>query len=224
MDKTISQKDSLDPYTENGHLALYITGRKNETSWHVKEEQTSFFYLKSFVENVLERLGFNLDVLDMEQVEPELFAEGVTYHIKGDPLVDFGIINRKLLVQFEIDQDVFYADFQWDNVLRMIEHHKITYAELPKFPEVKRDLALLLDKNVGYKQIKQVAFQTGNHILKKVHLFDVFEDEKIGKGKKSYAISFILQDEKRTLTEKQIEQVMSRLIKAFESRLGAKIR
>jgi phenylalanyl-tRNA synthetase beta chain len=138
--------------------------------------------------------------------------------------VDFGIINRALLSQFEIEQDVFYADFHWSNVLRMIEHHEITYTELPKFPEVRRDLALLLDKNIRYKQVKEIALQTEKQILKKVGLFDVFEDEKIGKGKKSYAVSFILQDEKSTLTEKQIEQVMSRLIKAFETQLGAKIR
>lgn len=224
FDKTESQNDPLDPYTENEHLTIYITGRKNETSWHVQDEQTSFFYLKTFVENILERLGFNLDVLDMEQVEADLFAEGVNYSIKGDPLVDFGIINRKLLAQFEIEQDVFYADFQWDSVLRRIEHHGITFTELPKFPEVKRDLALLVDKKIEYRQIKKIALQTEKHILKKVSLFDVFEDDKIGRGKKSYAVSFVLQDEKRTLTEKQIEQVMSRIIKAFESKLGAKIR
>jgi phenylalanyl-tRNA synthetase beta chain len=127
-------------------------------------------------------------------------------------------------LKFEIDQDVFYADFHWNKVLQMIERHKITYTELPKFPEVKRDLALLLDRNIQYRQIKELAFQTEKEVLKKVSLFDVFEDEKIGKEKKSYAVSFILQDEKRTLTEKQIEQVMLRLIKAFENKLGAKIR
>jgi len=224
FDKTASRNEPLTPYTENEHLALYITGRKQEQTWNAQEEQTSFYYLKSFVENILERLGLNSNKLDMEKADAELFSDGVTYSMNGDPVVDLGIISRTFLSQFEIEQDVFFADFHWNTVLKMIEHYKITYAELPKFPEVKRDLALLLDKNIQYKQVKEVALQTEKQILKKVSLFDVFEDEKIGKEKKSYAVSFILQDEKRTLTEKQIEQVMSRLIKAFETKLGAKIR
>ncbi len=224
FDKKASGDELLSPYTENERLALYITGRQHEQSWNAQEKQTSFYYLKAFVENILERLGFNIDKLTIEKADAELYSDGVVYSMNDHHIVDFGVIHRKLLTQFEIEQDVFFADFHWNNVLKIIEHHKITYAELPKFPEVKRDLALLLDKNIRYKQVKEVALQTEKNILKQVSLFDVFEDEKIGKGKKSYAVSFILQDKKRTLTDKQIEQVMSRLIKAFETKLGAKIR
>ena len=223
-DKKTTQRDPLDPYTEEEHLAIYITGRKYVKSWNSAEELTSFYYIKSYVENILERLGFNSDRFVMNSSDTDIFSDGVTYLLNGKQLVEFGIISKKLLTSFEIEQDVFYADFHWNRLIQMIKTHSITYTELPKFPEVKRDLALLIDKNIQYSQIKELALKTEKHILKKVHLFDVFEDEKIGRDKKSYAVSFTLQDERSTLTDKQIEQVMSRLIKAFENNLGAKIR
>jgi phenylalanyl-tRNA synthetase beta chain len=224
FNRTQPKTEPLSRYREEEHLALYITGRKHEKTWNATEEYASFFYLKSFVEKILERLGFDGDSIKMEPSEAAIFSEGVNYIISGDILVSFGIVGKKLLNQFAIDQDVYYADFYWDKILRTLKSYKISFKDLPKYPEVKRDLALLLDKNIKYVQLRKIALETEKYILKSVNLFDVFEDEKIGKDKKSYALSFTLQDERRTLTDKQIDQVMDRLIKAYEEKLNAKIR
>ncbi|UCG28700.1 MAG: phenylalanine--tRNA ligase subunit beta [Bacteroidales bacterium] len=224
FDKNRKVAKPLDRYKEQEHLALFITGRKNERSWNSTDEHTNFFSLKSFTENILERLGFDQDKIELEDSLQEQFSEGIKYIQNNKTLVELGQVNRKLLTKFEIGQEVFYADFYWTEVLSSLKNHVIQINELPKFPEVKRDLSILIDKKIRYKQIKDIALKTEKKMLKRLSLFDVYAEEKIGKDKKSYAISFILQDEKKTLTDKQIDQVMNRLAKAFEDELGAKIR
>ncbi|MBO7367604.1 MAG: phenylalanine--tRNA ligase subunit beta, partial [Paludibacteraceae bacterium] len=142
----------------------------------------------------------------------------------GALLAMLGIVSKKQLKAFDIDADVFYADLFWDKILRQIKSDSITYADLPKYPEVKRDLALLLDKNVEFEQIENLAFQTERKLLKRVVLFDVYEGKGIEDGKKSYAVNFTLQDTEKTLEDRQIDNVMNRLIKAFTEKLGATIR
>ena len=154
----------------------------------------------------------------------DIFAEGLSYSINNKILVQFGIINKKLLKAFDIDSPVYFAEFNWNNVLKLVAKNTIRYTEIPKYPEVRRDLALLLDKSVKFGQVKELAYKSERKLLKKVSLFDVFEGEKLGANKKSYAVSFILQDENKTLTDKQIDKIMNNFIRVFEQELSAQIR
>jgi phenylalanyl-tRNA synthetase beta chain len=139
-------------------------------------------------------------------------------------MVDFGFVNKKILKTFDIDVPVYYAEFNWDNLLKVTAKHSIRFTEIPKYPEVRRDLALLIDKEVRFNQIKELAYKTEKKFLKQISLFDVFEGEKLGNHKKSYAVSFILQDENKTLTDKQIDKIMNNFIRVFEKEIGAQIR
>lgn len=217
-------ENPLKKYTQDSHLGLFITGKKNEVNWNLKEEPTSFFTLKAYVENILKRLGFNIDTIASEEISNDILAEGLSYTINKKVLVDFGIVNREATNAFDIEADVYYADLNWDNIITQLKKHKIVYKEIAKYPDVKRDLALLLDKNITFKQIKDLAYKTEKKLLRKVSMFDFFEGEKLGADKKSYAVSFILQDETKTLTDKQIDKIMKKLIFVYEKELGAQIR
>jgi phenylalanyl-tRNA synthetase beta chain len=220
-----SENDNpLKKYNEEQHLALLITGNKTDENWINKEEPTSFFLLKSYVENILEKLGFNLNQIESEEVSTDIFVEGLSYQINKKQIVNFGILNTKVLKSFDIDSKVYFAEFSWDTVLKLSTKNNIRYNEIPKYPEVRRDLALLLDKEVRFAKIKELAYKSERKLLKKVSLFDVFEGEKLGANKKSYAVSFILQDENKTLTDKQIDKITSNFIRVFEKELGAQIR
>ncbi len=214
----------LEKYDEEKHLALFITGNKTEENWIMKEEPTSFFTLKSHIENILERLGFNLDQFAVEDYSSDLLTEGLNYQLNNKQLVHFGILNKKLLKSFDIDTNVYFAEFAWDNVIKLSAKNNIRYTEVSKYPEVRRDLALLVNKPVKFSIIKELAYKTERKLLKKVSLFDVFEGEKLGANKKSYAVSFILQDENKTLTDKQIDKIMNNFIRVFEKELNAQIR
>ncbi|MFC2104171.1 phenylalanine--tRNA ligase subunit beta [Bacteroidota bacterium] len=217
-------EDPLKKYSEEWHLALFVTGNKTEESWIMKEEPTSFFLLKSYVENVLERLGFNLNQLNSEETSSDLFIEGLRYQQINKHLVHFGILQKNLLKAFDIDDNVYFAEFAWDNIIKLSTKNTVNYSEIPKYPEVRRDLALLLDKKIKFSEIKELAYKTEKKLLKKVSLFDVFEGEKLGADKKSYAVSFILQDENKTLTDKQIDKIMNTFIRVFEKELNTQIR
>ncbi|MEO6903485.1 MAG: phenylalanine--tRNA ligase subunit beta [Bacteroidia bacterium] len=210
-------------YIETKNLSLFITGTKKNESWNSKNEPVNFFMLKGFVEAILERLGIK-DLKIVESKE-ELFLQGAAINWNKKTVVEFGSISKPILKYMDIKQDVLYANFNWEIVLEAIKKvNTISYTEVPKFPEVKRDLALLIDKAVEFEQLEQLAYQSEKNILKRVNLFDVYEGEKLPSNKKSYALSFILQDENATLTDKQIEKVMEKLMKTYQEKVGAEIR
>lgn len=207
---------------ENKHLALFITGKRQEESWGVASSPTDFFYLKGVVEAVLEKMGINHTQSSYEK--DDLFAEINRISIGKQWLVKYGIVNKSQTKIFDISQEVYYADFNWSTILEIASRNRIKFKEIPKYPSVRRDFALLLDHRIPFEDIKAIAFKTEKQILQDVSLFDVYEGKNIADGKKSYAVSFLLQDEHKTLTEKQIEKVMSRLQERFEKDLGATLR
>ncbi len=216
--------DHLKQYREENHLALFLTGDKTAASWNTKEARSDFFTLKAYTELVLTRLGFKTDTLNVEENTQDIWREGLVYTRNGKHLLSLGTVSRKLLKHFDIDQEVYYADFSWENLLKALKNHTTTFTPLPKYPSVKRDLALLLDKKVSFKEVKELALRTEKTLLKAVTLFDVYEGEKLGAGKKSYAVSFTLQDDEKTLTDKQIDKIMNKLIGSYKHLLGAEIR
>ncbi len=222
--KDSENENPLKKYNEEQHLAIFITGNKAEENWITKEEPTSFFLLKTYVENILEKLGFDLNQIESKENTSDLFIEGLSYQYNKNQLVNFGILNKKLIKAFDIDTRVYFAEFSWDSVLKLSTKNSIRYTEIPKYPEVRRDLALLLNKEVKFANIKELAYKSERKLLKKVSLFDVFEGKKLGANKKSYAVSFILQDENKTLTDKQIDKIMNNFIRVFEKELDAQIR
>jgi phenylalanyl-tRNA synthetase beta chain len=211
-------------YREEEHLGLFITGSKTGESWSGEAHPSSFFQLKSVAENILKRMGFKLSALKVTDTENELYSEGISYIENNKIVVELGIVSKKILKKFDIDNPVYYADFRWEAVLARQARHKVLFEELPKFPSVRRDLALLIDKQVKYQQIEDIAFKTERKILRETGLFDVYEGKGIPEGKKSYAVSFILRDDLQTLNDKQIEKTMQRLVSAFERELGAELR
>lgn len=212
-----------DNYREENHLALFVTGNKETESWAQKEEPSTFFNLKTYAENILKRMGL-LQQVQVSDNENELLSEGLCYRINNQTVLEMGIIAPKLLKTFEIENPVYYADFNWDKVFELHKKHKVLFEELPKFPAVRRDLALLLDKTVKFGQIRELAYKTERKLLREINLFDVYEGKGIPTDKKSYAISFILRDDNKTLNDKQIDKVMKRLLTTFEKELGAQLR
>ncbi|MDE3740612.1 phenylalanine--tRNA ligase subunit beta [Maribacter polysaccharolyticus] len=211
-----------DRYVENKHLSLLITGNRNNTGWASPAKPTDFFFFKSVVMNILNRLGISDS--NQNPVEGSLFSEGLTLTAKKMKIVDFGVIHKSLVKHFDIKQEVFYADFHWDNIIELVPKSEIKFKPIPKYPEVKRDFALLIDEGIEFKQIHDMAFQTERNLLKKVTLFDVYTGNKLPQGKKSYAVSFTLLDDKKTLTDKQIDKIMSKLQQKYETELGAELR
>ncbi len=218
------ENDTLAPYSEELHLGLWLTGNKTPQSWVRKEENTTVYELKAYVENILRRLGFNLQQLVVGEYNDDLLSEALTVHTKsGKLLLVYGAVAKKQLKIFDIESDVFYADFSWNNLLPEVKKHKVTYTEIPKFPEVKRDLSLLIDQSVQFAEIEKIAYETERKLLKEVSLFDVYQGKNLEAGKKSYAVSFILQDETKTLTDSQIDGIMNKMIKNLGDKLDAKI-
>ncbi|MDR1652443.1 MAG: phenylalanine--tRNA ligase subunit beta [Prevotellaceae bacterium] len=215
----------LSSYSEKLHLALWLTGEKYVKNWTVKNAPASFFQLKAYVENVIKRLNINEKMLVSAEVHNDLLTKAlmVTTH-NAKPLAIFGTVSPEVLQQFGIEQDVYYADFNWNNLIHLSAQTQIRAQNLPKYPAVSRDLALLLDKSVKFAEIEKIAYQTEKKLLKKVTLFDVYEGNSLQADKKSYAVSFILQDEEKTLNDKQINMIMQKLQNAFETQLDAKLR
>ena len=211
-------------YREEEHLALFITGNKEEENWTEKEQPTSFYGIKTYAENILKRFGFEASKMQILETENELFAEGLSYQFNNKTLLEVGMVAKKWLKKFDIENPVYYADFDWGQVLLEQKKHKVVFEELPKFPAVRRDLALLIDKGVKFNQIKEAAFKVERQILREVNLFDVYEGKGIPAGKKSYAVSFILRDDQRTLKDKQIDKTMKKLLAAFEREIDAELR
>lgn len=216
--------DPLYAYSEEPHLALWITGNKTPQSWVQKEEKSSFYQLHAYVANVLRRMGVQLFKL-APMAANELFDDGLTILApNGKQIGVMAIVAKKQLKAFDIDNPVHYADLDWNMLLRLNKQYKPVINDLPKFPEVKRDFALLVDKSVTFADLAQAAYATEKKLLKAVNLFDVYEGKNLEAGKKSYALSFILQDAENTLKDKQIEAIMAKLQKTFEEKFGAKLR
>lgn len=220
----LSSTDVIQRYTETEHLALFLTGRQVPEHWHAGDERMDVYYLKAVVMNILHRLGIEPGKLNFRTGGPSLFAYSLTGTCQEGTVAEIGRVRGEIITNFSIRQDVLFADLNLDVIKGLLIGVGIEFNPLPRFPEVRRDLALLLPKEVQYSDIEKLAFQTDRRLLKKVRLFDVFEGEKIGEGKKSYAVSFFLLDEEKTLTDPEIDQVMKRLMTAFEHRFGAVIR
>ena len=220
-----NDEDPIKAYTEEMHLGMWITGKRVEGSWTHPDEQSSFYELKGYVLNIVRRLGVNPGIMVCEHSDNNVFGKALVLKTRaGKVLCEMGTVCHKILKKMDIAQDVFYADLNWDNLMRAIKKNETLYHDISKFPSVSRDLALLIDKSVQFEQIEQIARQTEKKLLKSVELFDVYEGKNLPAGKKSYAVNFILQDESKTLTDKQIDAIMTKLINNLKQKLGAELR
>ena len=220
-----NDEDPIKAYTEEMHLGMWLTGKRVEGSWAHADEQSNFYELKAYVMNIFTRLGVNPGIVVAEKSDNNVFGKALALKARsGKLLCEMGTVSHKLLKKMDIDQDVFYADINWNNIMRAIKKNETLYHDISKFPSVSRDLALLVDKSVEFEQIEQIARQTEKKLLKSVELFDVYEGKNLPEGKKSYAVNFILQDETKTLNDKQIEAIMTKLINNLKQKLGAELR
>lgn len=218
--KTYHQLDAT--RTEKKHLGLFLTGQLHEGSWIQPDRKSDFYYLKTLAENILKRLG--ITGLKLQPITSFDFSEGIALIVKKKEVVVLGVVKKSIRTHFDIKQEVLFADFNWDAILELVPKTGIVFQSIPKYPEVKRDFALLLDDAVPFKAVHEMAFQTEQKLLKDVNLFDVYTGSKLPKGKKSYAVSFTLQSEKHTLTDKQIDKIMDKLQRRYETELGAELR
>nr|WP_315218389.1 phenylalanine--tRNA ligase subunit beta [uncultured Flavobacterium sp.] len=208
-------------YEEHKHLTMFITGNRNQESWTNAQKPTDFFLFKGYVNAVLERLGINKT--QNLPLTSDVFSEGIAIGLGNDILVEYGVVKKSILKHFDIKQEVLFADFNWALILKLLSN-KIKYSEIPKYPEVRRDLSLLLDDSVSFDAIYKLARQTEKSLLKDISLFDVYQGKNLPEGKKSYAVSFTIQDNTKTLTDVQIDKIMGKLQKNLETELGASLR
>ena len=212
-------------YREEKHLALWVTGRKVAGSWIHPDEDASFYELKAYVQNILRRVGVKEGMLVGQPYEGDLFSQAQALNNRGGKrIIEMGVVSTKILKTMEIERPVYYADINWTALMKLALKNVVHFAEIPKFPAVSRDLALLLDANVEFEAVERIARQTEKKLLKSVVLFDVYEGKNLPEGKKSYAVNFILQDEQRTLNDKQIDAIMQKLIANLKKQLGAELR
>ena len=209
-------------YSEQKHLTLFVSGNRVKDSWSTTNKSSDFFYLKGVAQAVLGRLG--ITKMKTSPTKNDVFSEGISFSLGKIKLVDFGVVNKSILKEFSIKQEVLFADFNWDNILKVTSRKNIKVEDLPKFPAVKRDLALLLNDEVKFADVYNTAFQSEKNLLKEVDLFDVYQGDKLPLGKKSYAVSFVLQDTDKTLNDKQIDKVMSKIQQSLEKNLEAQLR
>ena len=208
-------------YEEKKHLTLFLTGSRNQETWTSSQHPTDFFLFKGYVNAVLERLG--IQKTQNQPLVTDIYSEGIAVSLGKDTIVEIGVVKKSILKHFGIKQEVFFADFNWATILKLISN-KIKFTDIPKYPEVRRDLALLIDQAVSYESIYTIAKQTEKSLLKNIDLFDVYEGQNLPEGKKSYALSFSIQDSSKTLTDEQIDKIMNKLQKNFETELGAVLR
>jgi phenylalanyl-tRNA synthetase beta chain len=215
---------ALKAYNEKMRLALWLTGDDTEESWIKKQEKTTFYHLKANVFNILDKLGIDTNNLNTSEAPTDLFEYGISLVINGKTLGYLGMVSKRICKDFDIKQEVFFAELDWESLFKMAKKNSVQFTEISKYPEVRRDLALLVDENVTFTQIKEIAHKSERKLIRDINLFDVYKGQSLGEGKKSYAVSFTLQDESKTLTDKQIDKVMQNLINAFSRDLGAQIR
>ena len=212
-------------YTQQYHLALWLTGKRVEGSWAHADEDASFYELKAYVINILHRAGLKQGVAVEEKTTNNLFAYGLTLKTRqGTKIAEYGKLAKKVAHECGVEKDVFYAELNWTAIVKATKKNKVEFKELSKYPSVSRDLALLVDDNVEFGQIEQIARKTEKKLLRKVTLFDVYQGKNLPAGKKSYAVNFVFEDEEKTLSEKQIESIMQKLIANLKKQLGAELR
>ncbi len=216
---------TLDSYEEHQNFAIFLSG-VTDKSWRTPAAKSNYFCLKGYLEALLSRFGIDINRLATEAAPEDIFSEGLEYKVPGggESLAVLGTVSPVLLKRFDIRQDVYAAEISWPVLFSLIKRNRIKYKELPKFPEVRRDLALLLDENVSYAGLYATAFKTGKKLLRRVSLFDVYRGDKIPQGKKQYALSFVLQDEEKTLTDNDVEKMMQKLVDSFRREYGASLR
>lgn len=220
-------KDSEKPlkeYSEEFHLGLWMSGNTIDNTWTGKAEKVTVYHLKGQVENILLRLGLTENDYQYEQFSNDIYSAGLTIKTRNRTLGTLGVVNKKLLKQTDINAEVYFAELNWGNLMKETKKHSVTFKEISKFPSVSRDLALLLDKNILFDQIEKIANKAEKKLLKSISLFDVYEGKNLPIGKKSYAVNFILQDDEKTLTDKQIDAIMQKIQKTLEQELGAQLR
>ena len=218
------EENALAKYEEGMRMGITVTGLATQLSWNSKAEGASFFTLRAMVEKLLKRFGIDLYTLQCESLESDLYADAIVFKQGPKEVLRMGVVSPIVRKKFDIKQDVYYAEIDFDQLVKMTKKSKVQFKELSKFPEVKRDLALLVNKSVTFSQLRSIAFATEKKLLKSVSLFDVYEGDKLPEGKKSYALSFILEDKTQTLTDKQIERTMANIQTQLEQKTGAEIR
>ena len=209
-------------YQEDKHLTIFISGARTKETWTSPSQNSDFFYLKGIIISILERIG--VSNLKTSPIKSDVFSEGIVFSLGKKKLVEFGVVTKQIRKEFGIKQEVLFADFDWSTILSISGNKKIKVSNLTKFPSVKRDLALLLDEKVTFKELYDLAFQSERNLLKNVDLFDVYQGDKLPEGKKSYAVSFVLQDKNKTLEDRQIDKIMQKLQQSFEKNLEAVLR
>lgn len=218
------EDEILAQYTEETRIGLWLCGKRTHKSWATAEEQSSVFELKAHLENILKRLGTDRDSKQFEPLKNELYSTGMTIRTTKQTIGSFGIVSPKISHLFDIDTAVYFAEMNWDALMKETEEHKVQFAEISRFPAVSRDLALLIDKEITFAQIEKITLKSEKKLLKEVTLFDVYEGKNLPEGKKSYAVNFLLQDEEKTLNDKQIDAVMQKIRQNLEKELGAQLR
>ena len=212
-------------YTEEQYLGLWVTGKRVSGSWAHPDEESSFYELKAHVENIFCRIGLKPGMVVLKKSTNDVFSKAIAIENRGGKLLgEMGIISKKQLKAAGIDSPVYYAELNWTALMKAVRKNKVHFEEISKYPAVSRDLALLIDKGIEFEQIEQIARQTERKLLKSVELFDVYEGKNLPEGKKSYAVNFILQDEQRTLNDKQIDAIMQKLIANLKKQLNAELR
>ena len=219
-----SEDNTLAKYEENYRIGITVTGLHTQLAWNTKAEQSSFFTLRGMVERLLKRFGVDIYTLQSESLDSDLYADAIVYKQGPKEVLRMGVVSPIVRKKFDIKQEVYFAEIDFDQLVKMTKKAKVQFKELSKFPEVKRDLALLVNKSVTFSELRAIAFATEKKLLKSVSLFDVYEGDKLPEGKKSYALSFILEDKNQTLTDKQIERTMANLQTQLEQKAGAEVR
>lgn len=220
-----TEEAPIKAYSQDYHLNLLLTGKHVEGSWIHADEESSFYELKAYLENIFRRVGLNMGAVTIKASENNIFSKGLVYQNRGGKIIaEIGIIDLKIKKMFGLEADVFYADVDWTSLMKAVRKNELLFTEISKYPAVSRDLALLLDSNIEFSQIEQIARQTEKKLLKRIELFDVYEGKNLPAGKKSYAVNFILQDDSKTLNDKAIDSIMQKLIHQLTTKLGAELR
>lgn len=221
------EKKSENPhnaYSETEKLSLLTTGFSNGESWTAKQTKSSFYYIKTLTEQILDRLGINLKKVQQETFSNTIYSEGLRLIYANKTIAELGIASKRVRKETDNKADIYFAEIEWTMIMGIIKNHKVTFTDIAKYPEVRRDLSLLIDKGISFDTIKKIVLKAEKRLIKNVSLFDVYEGDKIAEGKKSYAIGITLQDEEKTLNDKQIDKIMSQIIRLLDTEIGAKIR
>jgi phenylalanyl-tRNA synthetase beta chain len=220
----IPELSNIKRYSESKFLGIWISGKRNTLSWNSKDNPTDFFNLKSYITTLFAKTGIELELMESEIISDNMFAYAQEFRLNNKILCKAGLLKSDLAMKFDVNQDVYYAEIDWELLINIIKENIVKYIPVSKFPKVKRDLALLIDKSVTYKQLTEIALKAEPSFITAISLFDVYEGKNLEPGKVSYALSFTLEDKEKTMTDKQIEKIMEKLVKAFEIQALAKIR